>query len=454
MQKILFFDNWGLEIVDGLTRRLNQPVKHAVNPLFIADQPWEEGNMQTYGSVIKLPNMPYQLWYSVMHHRNQAKSNICLAYAESDDGLTWRKPLLDVVRYKGRKTNLVMDNHIHGPAIIYDPVAQLYRLIVGTKPSGCISVYFSKDGIHWTPMNQGPVIANNPDCSMGLVRTRKGQFAAYHRHPSTGRRVCRTTSWDFRFWESEPKMVLEPDAKDPPQVQFYALGSSMYGNYELGTLWHYKTEAKDLSTWHMNGQQHTELAYSRNGYCWHRAAQGQPFIPHGTAKQWDGGNLQCASQPVFLDDEIRYYYTGTDRKHSMNWEHQPHTAGLGMASIKPDRFVALESSTAGSDLLTAAFALGGPQIFVNAAVARRGELRVEVLSGDGRPIKGYTATRCLPISGDKTSHAVLWQGHGDVKALVGKSVRLRIRSTSSRLFSIYIPAADETPVYHQFSSPF
>lgn len=451
MQKILFFDNWGLDVVDRLTRRLERPVKHPGNPLFIADQPWEHGNMQTYGSVIKAPGRPFQLWYSTIRDKPY---NICLCYAESDDGLTWRKPLLDLVKFRGRKTNIVLDCNVHGPAIIYDQTADLYRLIAGVSPHNCISTFSSKDGIHWTPYNQGPVIANHPDCSMGLVKARNGQFAAYHRHPSTGRRVCRTTSWNFRFWDSEPKLVLEPDALDPPLLQFYAMGPILYGTYEVATVWAYQTHATDLATWHMEGQQQAELAYSRTGTCWHRAAQGEAFIPHGSGKQWDRGNLQCASQPVLLDDEIRYYYTGTDRSHSINWELKPHTAGLGMATLKPDRFIALDAGAKDADLLTTAFALGGPQLYVNAKVAPRGSMAVQLLEHDGKPIKGMTAGECSPICGDSTAHAVIWKGKADASALVGKRVRLRIRSRHASLYSIFVPAAGEKPVYHSFSAPF
>lgn len=452
MLKILFLDNWGLETVRHLTRRLNRPVKHEGNPLFIADQRWEERNMQTYGSVIKLPGKPFQLWYSVTHHKPQ---NIVLCYAQSDDGLKWDKPLLDLVRYKGRKTNIVLDGDVHGPAIMWDGQAKVYRLIAGVSPTGCISVYSSPDGLRWTPMNQGPCISNKPDCSMGLVRGRDGRWAAYHRHPGFGRRVCRSTSVNFRFWESDPKLVLEPDPHDPPQLQFYALGSAMYGPYELGTLWTYHTDETDLATWHMIGQQQAELAYCRQGYAWHRAAQGVPFIPHGVGRDWDRGNLQCCSQPVYLDEEIRYYYTGTDCNHGTNWELRPgQTMGLGMATLKPDRFIALDAGAREAELLTFNFSLCGPELFINADIQRRGSVVVELLEGDGKPITAFAADRCVALRGDSLAHRVRWQDQGDAAALVGKMVRVRVRARHASLYSIFAPGPGENPVYHQFYAPF
>src|SRR5512143_2813384 len=98
MQKILFLDSRDLELADGFTRRFEQPVKDAANPLFLADEPWENGNMQLYGSVLKRPHGPFQLWYSCI----QQPWNVRLAYAESDDGLNWRKPELGIVEQEGR----------------------------------------------------------------------------------------------------------------------------------------------------------------------------------------------------------------------------------------------------------------------------------------------------------------------------------------------------------------
>jgi hypothetical protein len=452
MLKMLFFDYWGIETARHFRRRLNKPVKQTENPLFIADEAWEEGNLQTYGSVIKLPGRPFQLWYSVTHRKPK---NIVLCYAESDDGLVWRKPKLDLVKYKGRRTNIVFDQDPHGPAIVWDEAFKVYRMIAGTSPTGCISVYTSADGQRWTPLNQGPCIGNKPDCSMGLVKGRDGRWAAYHRHPSTGRRVCRTTSTNFRFWDTEPRLVFEPDAHDPPQLQFYALGSAMYGPYELGTLWAYHTEEDDLDTWHQRGQQHAELAYSRSGYAWHRAAQGEPFIPHGQGKDWDSGNLQCASQPVYLEDEIRYYFAAGNMKHDTDWELKPNqTAGIGVATLKPDRFISLDAGAKEAELLTFWFSLAGPEIYINADIRRDGQVVVELLTQEGKAIKGFSASDCVPVQGDSLAHRVQWKGQPDVSPWVGKLVRLRVRAQRASLYSIFVTSVGEKPVYHQFSMPF
>jgi hypothetical protein len=58
MIKILFFDYRELEKVNGFTKQLERPEKYSGNPLFCPDSPWENGNMQLYGSVVKAPGKP------------------------------------------------------------------------------------------------------------------------------------------------------------------------------------------------------------------------------------------------------------------------------------------------------------------------------------------------------------------------------------------------------------
>ena len=207
-----------------------------------------------------------------------------------------------------------------------------------------------------------------------------------------------------------------PDAGDPPQTQFYGLGACTYGPYEVGTLWIYATDSGDRGSTKMHGLQTPELAYARAGTAWHRAEQGTAFIPNGGPGEWDCGNLQPASQPVFLDDEIRYYYAGTDALHSSRWEVMPQNAGLGLARLKPDRFVALWAGEAPAELGTITFKPRSVDVFVNARTADDGEIRVELQDAEARPLAGFTAADCRPINGDSTAHRVgvagRWAGGG------------------------------------------
>ena len=450
MIKFLFFDNRELETIEGFSRQIEQPAKHSGNPLFIADQPWENGNMELYGSVVKAPGRPFQLWYSVVHDPWW----IYLCYAESEDGLTWEKPLLDIHEHEGQKTNIVLASDVHGPSVIYDEAdprsGWKYKMVAGTSPSDCICSYRSPDGIHWYPITRHPLVATQPDCPMSFLRKSDGRYAFHHRVTGKGRRVNRSESIDLCFTTGEPRLVFEPGPGDPPQLQFYGMGATNYGSYEIGTLWAYHTDAEDQGAGKMHGYQEAEFVYSRSGYAWHRAAQGEAFIPHGQQGEWDGGNLQCASAPVYLEDEIRYYFAGTDMTHQSHWELKPQTAGLGMAAIKPDRFVALTADDAEASLVTIAFTMRSPDLFINAAIDDGGEIRAELLDARSEQMEGFGTEDCDPIAGDCVSHRISW-GTNTIPGPERK-VRIRLHAKNARIYSIYNTEPGEAPVYHRFEA--
>ncbi len=451
MLKFLFFDYREIETIHGFRREPRGPVKCPTNPLFEADEPWENGNMQLYGSVVKAPGRPFQLWYSFIH----PPFTIYLGYAESDDGLAWRKPPRDVWEFEGQKTNVVFAQEPHGPAIIYDDAEERadwkYKMVCGAAPSHAICAYRSPDGIVWTPVRpRFPVISTSPDCPMALLREPDGRYAAFHRLAGHGRRVFRSESWDFLYWSGEPRMIMEPDAGDAAQVQFYGMGAAAYGSYEIGTLWMYHTDPADPGLGKMAGYQEAELTYARQGHCWHRAAQGTPFIPHGEPGSWEQGNLQCASAPVFLEDEIRYYYAATTQFHCSRWELQPQKAGLGMASMKPDRFVALVAGEETAEFVTCAFRPPAPHFFVNAKTEGEGWVKVEMLDSAGNALPGFTAAGCVPLSGDSTGQAIVWKPGAAWPE--GQDVRLRVQARRADVYSVFSCEPAETGAYWKFTA--
>ena len=211
------------------------------------------------------------------------------------------------------------------------------------------------------------------------------------------------------------------------RTQFYGLGACAYGPYEVGTLWIYATDPERSGTgqgsWAADAG--AGLCAGGDGVAPGRAGDGvhsqrrrlrdsgegarktltQPSPAgrgsksrHTVEGEWDCGNLQAASQPVFLDDEIRYYYAGTNVRHSRHWELEPQEAGMGMARLKPDRFVALRAGEARAELGTIAFKAPSVEVFVNARTAADGEVRVELQDEEARPLAGFTAGDCRPIN--------------------------------------------------------
>ena len=136
MKKLLFLDYRELEYVEGFARAVESPVKDAGAPLLRPELPWEHGNMQLFGSVLQGADGRFRAWYEVV----EAPWRVRLAYAESDDGLDWRKPELDVFRDGGQPTNIVFDRQPLGSAVIEDREdpreAYRFKLLTGAAAVG------------------------------------------------------------------------------------------------------------------------------------------------------------------------------------------------------------------------------------------------------------------------------------------------------------------------------
>ena len=118
-----------------------------------------------------------------------------------------------------------------------------------------------------------------------------------------------------------------------------------------------------------------ELAYSRGGRCWRRAAPNRPILAMDGPKTWDGVQVYPSSTLVCLDDEIRLYYSGMPIGHDEDYSTA--RSCIGVASWRVDGFVSLDAGGSKGELLTRPFALRAPEIFVNAD-ARGGHIRAHI----------------------------------------------------------------------------
>ncbi|MCM8777878.1 MAG: hypothetical protein NC905_06445 [Candidatus Omnitrophica bacterium] len=457
MIKILFFDFRNCEIIDGFNRKIEEPKKFEGNPIFVSGHPLEENWLSLYGSVLKRHDGLWQMWYTTVM---KGKETLVLAYAESEDGIKWRRVKKDVVTIDGEKTHFIFDMEPHGAAIIYDEKEERgkmkYKMICGAAPSKCISVFYSEDGIHWYSPEKNPVIGTNPDCPMALLRLPSGKYVTYHRPVFGDRRIARSESWDFINW-SEAKTVFDQAPFDPPQIQFYGLGAIPYGEYEVGTLWMYHTDKNDFGFSKMvGGYIEPELVYTRTGYAWHRMEINKTWIKRGEEGEWDCSMVLPASSPTFLEDEIRFYYAGQRTRHGQSldltgWKRSEPRSGIGFASIKPDRFVGLVASDEGL-LITRSFWTETGEFFINADI--KGHLRVEITDISGNPIEGFEIENSIPLTGDALFHKCKWKGNPCIEKVVNRDIRFKIKANKAVIYSLFSGDEKEVRNYWNFRCPY
>ena len=91
--------------------QLHHPVRREI--VFKTDAPWE-GNAAAYQSVFQDGRL-YRMYYRGIHYRHSGQPAQALedhpwflCYAESDDGIHWRRPELGLFDFKGSKANNIV----------------------------------------------------------------------------------------------------------------------------------------------------------------------------------------------------------------------------------------------------------------------------------------------------------------------------------------------------------
>jgi hypothetical protein len=97
-----------------------------------------------------------------------------------------------------------------------------------------------------------------------------------------------------------------------------------------------------------------------------------------------------------------------------------------------DGYLSLDAGPQDGEVLTKPVVFAGSELLVNLA-AGSGEMRAELQDDAGKPIRGYTAAECAPLTGDGVALAVRWRT-GNVRQLAGKPVRIVFRLRNASLY--------------------
>lgn len=468
----MFIDDFLIEKSDNIKRRLCPVNKHPENPVVRPDRPWERGLTVPQGSVIyDEEDRIYKMWYTTNVQSkgegttfNKGKG---LAYAISEDGVHWEKPVLDIVIEDGLKTNQVIApmkfGYMYQPYFVIkdhneaDPERRykmaflsIQRNVTGkettTHPGTRrgTGIAFSRDGLHW---NRVKDFASDEliDISHFMIDpSQDDEFVIYGRTLQVmpevreawahddwfdsiygGRAVIRSTSRDFLNWEPA-EFIMGPDVKDPPSTEIYSMNVFPYEGIYLGLVQRYLCRP-DTSTIDI------QLAVSRDGIHFERPFR-EALFPLGPVGTWDRFQLHNMSGPPLIQgDELLFYYGGRTSRHRPNKMADASPGGaIGLATLLKDRFVSVEASFDGGSLTTRPLYLEGAAFKVNCDTSF-GALRVRFLDPDNHPIEGYDTT----IEGvDLVEHTV--QFDEAISKLGEQAVRVEFILKNARLYSFCV----------------
>ncbi len=140
---------------------------------------------------------------------------------------------------------------------------------------------------------------------------------------------------------------------------------------------------------------------------------------------------------MVLDDQLVFPYMGTSGI-APGGKRGMYTGGsIGIATLRRDGFASMDAGERPGTLTTRPIKFRGEHLFVNFS-APQGELRVEVLTLEGKNYGPFTSEKCVPLRGDSTRQRVVWDGVESLARASNKNVKLRFTLTNGSLYAFWV----------------
>jgi hypothetical protein len=95
----------------------------------------------------------------------------------------------------------------------------------------------------------------------------------------------------------------------------------------------------------------------------------------------------------------------------------------------------LDAGHEGGELITHPLIFEGNRLQLNIDCGAMGEAWVEIQDASGKPLSGYGMEDCVSVDRNGVAQEVWWKNGPDVSSVSGKSIRLRIKMRSSKLYA-------------------
>ncbi len=460
----LFVDDFLIQSSD-LQKVFHTPEFYSYNPVLKVDREWEN-TVEGYpyaapfsdGIWFDPKDNKFKMWYLAGAGTiNTVKHSLCTCYAESEDGIHWVKPELDVVP----GTNIV-DTTNRDSATIWldrketDPQKRYKMFSVEYKEDYIQWQYvlkYSADGIHWSKgVAQSGAVSDrstafyNPFIEKWVLSMRHHNSVSWRSRAylenddpemavSLAHRLREgTTDKNVVFWFTpDDKEKVHPDYPDviPGIYNFDAIA---YESLMLGLYSQWQGPENNICREAMMPKRNEiQLGYSRDGFHFARPTH-ESFMEVNTDKDesWNYGNMQSINGvPLIVDDKL-YFYSSGRCKNGIWWD-----AGTscGLAVLRRDGFCSVHTDKAGT-LTTERVVFDGKYLFVNADV--EGQLLVEILNESGNVIPEFDCASCDIITGDSTKKLVSWHGKTDLSELAGRNLQFRFIIEKGDLYSFWV----------------
>jgi len=470
----MFVDDHLIARQSGTQLKLSEPKPAGIALKF--DAPWD-GACSGYATILQ-DGGKYRLYYvglPMNDNDEDAGSYVCLA--ESSDGVSWTKPNLGLVEFRGSRENniLFLPNPEEPYATNFAPFldnrpdvprSERYKAVGGSWRKGGMFVLASEDGIHWRKWRDRPVFRNGAFDSQNIVFwseleqryvfffrvfSHRADYTTMKSWSSVGgsRTIAKTTSMDLVNWTEPQRMSFG----ETPLEQFYTNHTHPYfraSHLYVGMPMRFVPGRRFLSDEQLAGLRvapaylnikggnlshsipnevsDTVLVTSRGGQRYDRTFMEALVRPGPEEGNWVSRNGIAVTGVIQTSPREMSFFVA---QHFA----QP-TAHLKRFVLRLDGFASVNAPYAGGEMVTKPIIVGGHELVLNYATSAPGEILVELQEPDGEPIPGYTLRECVPIVGDSLAQPVRWKLATDLTALAGKPVRIRFVMKDADLYSL------------------
>jgi hypothetical protein len=456
--RYMFLDPLLAEVKENVTIRVNPPLSKEI--VLRRENPWEF--IITYYLSVIDEGDKLRMWYNCRDAKNVLRY---LGYAESTDGVHWKKPNLGLISFNGsRENNLINLSSFEGN-VFRDPNAKSEeeQYVYVTNSKGGISRYHSPNGLTWT-RDEKPLFGfecDSQNCLLWDPFLKK--YVLFLRGWARGRTVARlevgridqpidlyphegNTQRNIRnikrlpLIRSELPVTFKSHDSDPANTEIYTNAMQLYPvdpHWYIGfpSMYRLATPPKHPVTGNSDGRTEIRFVASKDGKKWEEFDRSA-YISPGVKGDEDENIIYVGAGMVVRGNEVWQYATGHKASHGDAIRRETHGDGtIYLYRQRIDGFVSLDFPDEGGRCVTQPVKIEEEQLLLNLDTGALGNLRVGLLDKNGKPIKGFSVEDCVPLQTNDLSATVSWKTKNDLKELKEKIVQLELQGKRSKLYS-------------------
>jgi hypothetical protein len=429
----MFVDDWLIEpnrTSGNISLKLHEPVRREV--VLVTDKPWE-GPHSAYFTVFQDGPL-IRLYYRGTVPGGDTSSGQVTCYAESTDGIHFKRPNLGLVEFQGSKENNIIyrgvEAHNFAPFLDNNPAAkpeERYKALAGIQSK--LYAFVSADGIRWMKMQAEPVLTKGAFDSLNLAFWDAGGYRCFSRYfDQEVRGIQSSTSKDFIHW-TDP--VPNRYSKDAPKEHFYTNGTRPCPgapHIYLSFPKRFIPERKKFADYDEMGVSDAVFMTSREGGTWERTFLEAWLRPGLDKRNWTQRSNMPAWGIVQLNPEefsmyVSEHYEWPDNR-------------LRRITIRRHGFASVRAGALGGEFTTRPVNFKGKNLILNYATSAAGSIQVELQDEQGKAIKDRTLADMPPLFGDELDSVVRWKSGDDLSDLVGKAIRFRFVLKDADVFAL------------------